>query len=65
MRPKISLLSANYHSSNQIKEAKISGSFTAHQGDKKCILNFTSGKPKVRDHLENLGLDRKITLKLI
>jgi hypothetical protein len=31
-----------------------------HGGNKKWIQNFTSGNLKIRDHLEDLGVDGRI-----
>jgi hypothetical protein len=36
-----------------------------HGGDEKCVKNFGLESLKGRDHLEDLGIDGKIILKLI
>jgi hypothetical protein len=40
------------------------GTYSMHVGDEKCIQNFV-GNPEGRYHLEDLGIDRSVMLKLI
>jgi hypothetical protein len=36
---------------------------STHGINKKCVQNFGWKNPKVRDHSEDLGIDRKIILE--
>jgi N-acetyl-beta-hexosaminidase len=40
----------------------MSGACSVHGGDEKCVQNWLES-PKVRDHIEDIGVDGEIILK--
>jgi hypothetical protein len=48
-----------------IKSQRLSGTYSMHWEDEKCIQNFRWRIVKGRDHLEDLHTDGKIILKCI
>jgi hypothetical protein len=56
---------AKYFLGDQVKKSEIGGACSMYRGGEKCIQDFGGVGGGVGDHLESLGLEWRIVLKLI
>jgi hypothetical protein len=61
----VTLLLTKYYSGDIVKKNKMGGTCSMYGGQERWVQGFGGGKVRGRDHLEDLGVDRKIVLKWI